>query len=301
MGNFATEGLKKLYTDGDGFTTEDCIAYQELVDGAPLGEDERLANNGKCWAITEYVEEAEAGKSSVKTLQKMITSGVSPKIYKALTSTDWRQALSARFPYLMAELSDDVNDLPWTSDSQAIVSIGRIGKYDAETVLLLNDVIARVEDYHSDIRADAYVARGRIDPKKKGDVKARIQELASELVRNGSFDGHNENIVKEAERFASYPEYTDEVVKNFKPLLNDTYNRDRGEKFLLAVKAIAGGGERVKDVVPEIMANIPIDISGEKYFEKNLGDDFAHQLEKIIGYKETAVIRQARHYECSCW
>lgn len=65
MVNFATEGMLKLYTDADGFTTEDCYNYLEIVSGAPLGAPQRRTVNDQCEAITEYIGEADGGKSSI--------------------------------------------------------------------------------------------------------------------------------------------------------------------------------------------------------------------------------------------
>lgn len=296
MANLAIDVMRKLYVDEDGFTMEDCENYLQLVSGAPLGRKQKAERYDQCTAITEYVRAADGDSlvAEIRSAIKLVSTKTPPMVLAALTAMDWRQALQERFPFLLERLT---NDGPCETSGASercipyIDDIAKLGPYGADAAVQFGELAISNRSFDGSVNAHARVALEKVTVAWKGNVERRIKELANIIPESDVYE--KKTLAEEAAAYASFPQYTRSVNNAFAPLLSN------GETFMSAVTAIAGGGERSKDMVPQILDAVPKAKEEDVY--RFSGDTVAHELEKIVGYPAIEEIRADYGWKCHCW
>jgi len=278
--------MKKLYVDEDGFTSQDCNSYLQLVSGATLGDEQKAIRRNQCAAITEYIRAADSDSfnAKIRSAVKLVLAKAPPVVLGALVAMDWRQALQDRLPFLLERLTNDNGacgkDI-FTDCVSYIDDIAKMGPYATIVTGQLGRLAAADNYSYRGVNAHARVALEKVAG--QGKVEERIKELAGLIAepKENKYEHYkNDWLTEEAAEYAGFPQYTKAVNDAFAPLLSDE------KLYMWAVTAIAGGGKRSRYMVRQILGAAPIK---NKYFD---GDELMHKLEKILDYYEVRRLRK---------
>ena len=170
-----------------------------------------------------------------------------------------------------------------------IDDIAKLGSDGADAAVQLGKIVTANRSLEGSVNAHARVALEKVA--QEGDIEGRIKELVNLIPKSDLYE--KQTLAEEAAAYASFPQYTKSVNNTFAPLLSDA------ETFESALTAIAGGGERSKDMVSKILNAVP------KYERSNFGrlrgDAIAHELEKIVGSAAIGEIRTGHGWKCHHW